>query len=170
MSELYILQLDTAQLETKLFDCAAEVGELYTKAQELSAQVKQSQSQVAQNESIARAEQEALRANKMGVMTAGDAKAREAQFGAYWLEQLNVDVRYHQDYLELRQAEGELLNAQTELKSAELEFTALRAVADLRVARLNALINLGQPNNNVVIPPEYMIEKDIRGEGGSERE
>lgn len=142
MSELYDLQADTAGLEKTLVECALEMGELYTKAQELSAQVKQSQAQGAQNESIARAEQEALRANKMGVMTAGDAKAREAQFEAYWVTQLNEDVRYRQDYLELRQAEGELLNAQTELKSAELEFTALRAVADLRVARLNALIQL----------------------------
>lgn len=142
-----------AQIETELRECVGRINRAAAEMDVHTARVNDLSTQVEQHEAILRSGQEALRSQmtkgeavpKGLALTAGDAKTRDEQFKAYLAEQAQDETSdYGSAVVELRMEQAQFAAGQMTVKSEEREFTALRAVADLRAARLAALAELAK--------------------------
>ncbi len=121
---------ETNKLKEMLLGASADLATARAKAESLQAELSQLNTEIEVTRNLAFVEQSAL--GKAGVMTAGDAKAREVQFDV-WLRQQSdyADQRGNQ-----KDKETEALNAKITEQSARTRFDALKSVCDLQVAEL----------------------------------
>ncbi len=121
---------ETEKIKEMLFTASGELVQARAVSESLQVQLSQLNTELETTRNSAFVEQSAL--GKAGVMTAGDAKAREVQFDV-WLRQQSdyADQRGNQ-----KDKEMEVLNAKITEQSARTRFDALKAVAEIQVAML----------------------------------
>lgn len=141
--DLEIAVSEAGDLEGELIYKATLLGKASESVNDAQTAVRYAKQDIEGWEATERSYQEAMRLNKQGVLTAGDAKGRDTQFDSH-LNKLREDAgtEYGQKSRRLLQAEAKLRGAESEEDALKYQWSALRAVAELKVARINALRDL----------------------------